>query len=47
MRFMVMVCAAFLLRVKPVSTMAKPAWKKKTRKPASMTQTKLEPKKAL
>ena len=40
MKFMVMVWAAFLARVKPVSTSAKPACMNITRKPASRTHTK-------
>ena len=35
--FIIMVWATFLARVKPVSTSAKPACMKKTRKPASNT----------
>src|SRR3982074_3932766 len=41
MKFMVMVCAAFFARVKPVSTSAKPACMNITRKPAPSVQTKL------
>src|SRR2546422_923694 len=41
MKFMVMVCAAFLARVNPVSTMAKPACMNITRNPATSVQTKL------
>src|SRR6266496_4864714 len=41
MKFMVMVWAAFLARVKPVSTSAKPACMNITRKPATSVQTKL------
>ena len=41
MKFMLMVCAAFFAREKPVSTMAKPACMNMTRKPASSVQTKL------
>src|SRR6266550_1601022 len=41
MKFMVMVCAAFFARVKPVSTSAKPACMNITRKPATSVQTKL------
>lgn len=42
-RFMAMVWRAFLARVKPVSTSAKPACMKKTRKPVTSVQTKLMP----
>jgi len=38
MKFIVMVWAAFLARQKPVSTMAKPHWKKKTAKAQIMIQ---------
>ena len=41
MKFMVMVWAAFLARVNPVSTMAKPACMNITRNPATSVQTKL------
>src|SRR5437763_4182689 len=41
MKFIVTVCAAFLARVKPVSTIAKPACMNMTRKPATSVQTKL------
>src|SRR5437773_5278825 len=41
MKFMVMVWLAFLARVKPVSTSAKPACMNITRKPATSVQTKL------
>src|SRR5882672_10409101 len=41
MKFMVMVCAAFLARVKPVSTIAKPACMNITRNPATNVHTKL------
>src|SRR5882724_6732021 len=41
MKFMVIVCAAFLARVKPVSTMAKPACMNITRNPATKVHTKL------
>src|SRR5258706_12820487 len=41
MKFMVMVCAAFFARVKPVSTSAKPACMNITRNPATSVQTKL------
>src|SRR6266516_5357535 len=41
MKFIVMVCAAFFARVKPVSTSAKPACMNITRKPATSVQTKL------
>ena len=41
MKFMVMVWAAFLARVKPVSTIAKPACMNMTRKPATSVQTRL------
>src|SRR5467141_762082 len=41
MKFIVMVCAAFFARVKPVSTRAKPACMNITRKPATSVQTKL------
>ena len=36
-----MVCAAFLARVSPVSTSAKPACMNMTRKPATIVQTML------
>src|SRR6266487_1007999 len=41
MKFIVMVCAAFFARVKPVSTSAKPVCMNITRKPATSVQTKL------
>src|SRR6267142_1314107 len=41
MKFIVIVCAAFFARVKPVSTSAKPACMNITRKPATSVQTKL------
>src|SRR5437588_12229551 len=41
MKFMVMVWAAFLARVNPVSTMANPACMNITRNPATSVQTKL------
>src|SRR6266566_4624431 len=41
MKFIVMVCAAFFARVKPVSTSAKPACMNITRNPATSVQTKL------
>src|SRR5882762_8450443 len=41
MKFMVIVCAAFFARVKPVSTSAKPACMNITRNPATSVQTKL------
>src|SRR5881392_3868418 len=41
MKFIVMVWAAFLARVNPVSTMAKPACMNITRNPATSVQTKL------
>ena len=41
MKFIDIVCAAFLARIRPVSTSAKPACMKMTRKPATSTQTKL------
>ena len=41
MKFMLMVCAAFLARQNPVSTIAKPACMNITRKPASSVQTML------
>jgi len=41
MKFIVMVWAAFLARVKPVSTIAKPACMNITRNPATRVQTKL------
>jgi hypothetical protein len=41
MKFMVMVCAAFLARVNPVSTIAKPACMNITRNPATNVHTKL------
>src|SRR4051812_46797322 len=41
MKFMVTVWAAFLARVKPVSTIAKPACMNMTRKPATSVQTML------
>src|SRR5512140_294277 len=41
MKFMVTVWAAFLARVKPVSTMAKPACMNMTRNPATRVQTML------
>src|SRR6266511_2572861 len=41
MKFMVMVWAAFLARVNPVSTIAKPACMNITRNPATSVQTKL------
>src|SRR5436309_9716652 len=41
MKFIVMVCAAFLARVKPVSTIAKPACMNITRNPATSVHTKL------
>src|SRR3979490_359211 len=41
MKFIVMVCAAFFARVKPVSTSAKPACMNITRKPATSHQAKL------
>src|SRR2546426_3153072 len=41
MKYIVMVCAAFFARVKPVSTSAKPACMNITRKPATSVQTKL------
>jgi len=40
-KFIENVCAAFLARMSPVSTRAKPACMKMTRKPATSTQTKL------
>src|ERR1041384_4628927 len=40
MKFIVMVCAAFFARVKPVSTSAKPACMNITRNPATSVQTK-------
>jgi hypothetical protein len=39
MRFFIMMLMAFLARVKPVSTMAKPACMKKTRAAATRVQT--------
>src|SRR5438445_7770752 len=41
MKFMVIVCAAFLARVNPVSTIAKPACMNITRNPATKVHTKL------
>src|SRR5689334_12485469 len=41
MKFMVTVWAAFLARVKPVSTMANPACMNMTRNPATRVQTRL------
>src|SRR3989475_5289665 len=41
MKFIANVCAAFLERVKPVSTIANPACMNITRKPATSVQTKL------
>ena len=41
MKFIDMVCAAFFARVKPVSTIAKPACMNMTRKPATSVQTML------
>src|SRR6266571_7915351 len=41
MKFIVKVCAAFLARVKPVSTMANPACMNITRKPVTRVHTKL------
>src|SRR6266699_3358653 len=41
MKFMVIVCAAFLARVNPVSTIAKPACMNITRNPATSVHTKL------
>ncbi len=41
MKFIDIVCAAFLARVNPVSTIAKPACMNITRKPASSVHTKL------
>ena len=41
MKFIDMVCAAFLARMRPVSTSAKPACMNMTRKPAISIQTKL------
>ena len=41
MKFMVTVCPAFLARVKPVSTIAKPSCMNITRKPATSVQTML------
>src|SRR5947208_15250395 len=41
MKFIVIVCAAFLARVKPVSTIAKPACIYITRNPATNVHTKL------
>src|SRR6266581_2453225 len=41
MKFIVNVCAAFLARVKPVSTMANPACMNITRKPVTRVHTKL------
>ena len=41
MKFIVIVCAAFLARVKPVSASANPACMNITRKPAMSVQTKL------
>src|SRR2546426_2453615 len=41
MKFIVMVCAAFFARVKPVSTSARPACMNITRNPATSVQTKL------
>ena len=41
MKFIVMVWAAFLARVNPVSTIAKPACMNITRNPATSVQTKL------
>jgi hypothetical protein len=41
MKFIDMVCAAFLARVKPVSTMANPACMNITRKPVISVQTML------
>src|SRR2546422_850879 len=41
MKFMVIVCAAFLARVNPVSTIAKPACMNITRNPATNVHTKL------
>ena len=38
MKFIVIVWAAFLARQKPVSTIAKPHWKKKTMNAQIMTQ---------
>ena len=41
-KFMDMVCPAFLARMRPVSTSAKPACMNMTRKPATSVQTKLD-----
>ena len=41
MKFMVIVCAAFLARVNPVSTIANPACMNMTRNPATRVHTKL------
>ena len=41
MKFIAIVCAAFLARLKPVSTSAKPACMNMTRKPATSVHTKL------
>ena len=41
MKFIDMVCAAFLARMRPVSTSAKPACMNMTRNPATSVQTKL------
>ena len=41
MKFMLIVCIAFLARVKPVSTSAKPACMNMTRKPVTSSQTML------
>ena len=43
MKFMDIVCMAFLARVKPVSTRAKPACMNMTRKPATSSHVKLMP----
>ena len=41
MKFMLIVCAAFLARQNPVSTIAKPACMNMTRNPARSVQTTL------
>src|SRR4029450_1866258 len=41
MKFIIMVCATFLARVKPVSTSAKPACMNMTRKPVSRVHMRL------
>ncbi len=43
MKFMLIVCIAFLARVKPVSTSANPACMNMTRKPVTSNHTKLTP----